>query len=172
MAGTAKLIIEDHFPPQVSHDDGDLEQVCFFLGRAYYTYIGLLDRLLAEMGLDEHLRPGMGNVLFALFERDDQTISEIADRLRVSKSTMTGTVRRIKQAGLITTRRDRNDGRAVRLKLTALGRSLEPCCRELARRIDGVVCRKFSDKQRAELKEMLAAMIESMNEELEDLNGE
>ena len=70
--------------------EADLDQISFYLGRAYYTYVGLRERVLKDMGLDQHIRPGMGNVLFALFEHDDQTISEVAQRLKLAKSTMTG----------------------------------------------------------------------------------
>lgn len=145
----------------------ELDQAVFFLGRAFYAYIGVLDRILVDAGLDGHVRPGMGNVLFALFERDDQTISEVAARLRLSKSTMTDMVARIRQSGLITTERDPADGRATRLSLTPLARSLEPRCREAAQRMDEIACRKFSEEERAVLRNLLGRMIESMSEELE-----
>ena len=38
------------------------------LGRAYYAYVGLAERVLVEAGLDHVIRPGMGHVLFALYE--------------------------------------------------------------------------------------------------------
>ena len=49
----------------------------FYLGRAYYAYVGLLERVLANHDLDGHLRPGMGHVLFALFEQDDCIIRDL-----------------------------------------------------------------------------------------------
>ncbi len=146
--------------------EADLDQISFYLGRAYYTYVGLLERVLADMGLDRHIRPGMGNVLFALFERDEQSVSEVAQRLRVAKSTMTGMVAGIKNAGLVTTHRDPADGRAVRLKLTPRGRSLEPRCRQLGRRIDIMLCRRFSKQDRATFKRLLATLVESMTDQL------
>src|SRR5262245_57095570 len=41
-----------------------LDHVIWHIGRTYYAYIGLLERVLAVTGLDRHLRPGMGPVLF------------------------------------------------------------------------------------------------------------
>lgn len=150
--------------------EGDrcLEQISFYLGRAYYSYMGMVARMLAEAGLDEHLAPGMGNVLFALFERDNQTISEIARRLKLSKSTMTGTVTRIRKAGLITIHRDSFDGRATRLKLTPLGRSLEPRYRKMAEHADQTLCRRFDAAQSESLRRLLATMIDAMREETEE----
>lgn len=150
--------------------DETLDQVAFFVGRVYYTYIGLLDRILVEMELDQHLQPGMGNILFALFEQDDRRISEIGERLQVSRSTMTGMVHRMRKAGLITTCRDPKDRRATRLRLTSLGRSLEPRCRELAQQLNAVLCRRLTEAESGQIRTMLATMIDSMNEELEELN--
>ena len=147
--------------------ESDLEQVSFYLGRAYYSYIGLLERLLAEMGMDDTLRPGMGNVLFALFEEDNVTLTEIARRLQVAKSTMTSVAARIKKAGLVTTHRDPDDGRAVRLRLTPLGRSLEPRCRELAQQIDATICAGLSQRQRDQLRRMLATDTATISDGLE-----
>jgi DNA-binding MarR family transcriptional regulator len=108
-----------------------LDQLIWFIGRAYYAYIGLLERLLAETGLDEHLRPGMGPILFALFEQDDRSIKEIAARVQLSYPTLTGVLVRMEQQGLVERQRDAADGRVVRVHLTPLGRSLEPRCQQV-----------------------------------------
>lgn len=48
-----------------------LSALSFYIGRAYYNYIGLLSRLLKEC---------MGHILFALFERDNLVIKGLAQR--------------------------------------------------------------------------------------------
>ena len=50
-----------------------------YCGRAYYTYVGLLEKMLAEAGLKKHVQPGMGHILFVLFADDDLTIRREAD---------------------------------------------------------------------------------------------
>ncbi len=118
--------------------DGDpLDQVVWHIGRAYYAYVGVLEQVLAETGLDEHLRPGMGHILFALFEQDGRSIKEIATRTQLSSSTLTGMLTRMEKAGIIARRRDDEDGRGVRL--TRLGRSLEPRCRLVAERLGEIL---------------------------------
>jgi DNA-binding MarR family transcriptional regulator len=109
-----------------------LDQLIWYLGRAYYTYVGLLEQVLAETGLDRHVRPGMGHVLFTLFEQDERSIKDIAARSQLACSTLTGLLDRMESAGLIERRRDREDGRIVRIRLTPLGRSLEPRCQAVA----------------------------------------
>lgn len=139
-----------------------LEELSFYIGRAYYNYKALLERTLVETGLDAHLSPGMGHILFALFERDDCIIKDISERVQLSSATMTGMLRRMQRAGVIETRRDENDGRAVRVRLTERGRSLEGRCRGVVDRLNEVLQANMSDGDVRRSKRMLAGMIESM----------
>src|SRR5262249_12907650 len=112
---------------------GGLDAVCFALARAYYNYLGLLERVLAETKMDRHVRPGMGHILFALFEQDDRVIKDIGARVQLSSSTLSGLLARMEKAGLVATRRDEADGRAVRVRLTARGRAVEAKCHHVLR---------------------------------------
>jgi DNA-binding MarR family transcriptional regulator len=141
---------------------GGLDAVCFALARAYYNYLGLLERILAETGLDQHVRPGMGHILFALFEKDDQVIKDIAARVRLSYSTLSGLLARMEKAGVVACRRDDRDGRAVRVCLTPLGRSLEPKCHQTVARINRVMLSGLSDAEIDEAQHLLARMNDAM----------
>jgi len=112
-----------------------LEEVYFSISRAFYAYVGYLERLLEELGLDEHLRPGMGHVLFALFEGDDVIIKDLVRRTHLAPSTLGRVLREMERAGLLARRKCGVDGRAVRIQLTPLARSLEGRCYEAARRL-------------------------------------
>ena len=54
-----------------------MDEVPFYLSRAFYAYVGLLERLLESAGLAQHLRPGMGPVLF---DNDDVIIRDLVVR--------------------------------------------------------------------------------------------
>jgi MarR family transcriptional regulator, organic hydroperoxide resistance regulator len=105
------------------------------LGRAYFAYVGLLERVLVEQKLDHILRPGMGVVLFALYEKDHVSIKDLAERSQLACSTLTGVLQRMEDAGLVSRTRDPEDGRLVRVALTPIGKKLESKCRELAQRM-------------------------------------
>lgn len=146
--------------------NGDaLDRLIWYLGRAYYTYVGLLERVLVEVGLARHVRPGMGHILFTLFEQDDRSIKEIAARSQLACSTLTGLLVRMEEAKLIERRRDGEDGRVVRIRLTPLGRSLEPRCRLAVQRLDQVFERGMGDRAMAQAKRLLQEMIETMRQE-------
>jgi DNA-binding MarR family transcriptional regulator len=141
-----------------------LDHVIWHIGRTYYAYIGLLERVLAATELDRHLRPGMGPILFALFEKDGRSIKQIAERVQLAAPTLTGLLDRMEQAGLLERRRDSDDGRVVRVHLTALGRSLEPRCRSAVQMIGAVLENGMGAGDVVRARRILGRMTEAMNQ--------
>ena len=140
----------------------DLEDLSFYLGRCYYAYLDVLQAKLAETGLDAHLRPGMGNILFALFERDGRSLGEISNRLGVAPSTMTGVVREAIRLGVVRTLPDPGDGRSKRLWLEPKARALEPKCRKLSRELNAILRGEMSAAEAQRLQRQLASMLERL----------
>lgn len=147
---------------------GALDQISFYLGRAYYNYVGLLECVLADTGLNKHLRPGMGHVLFALFEKDDRIIKEIAERVQLSNSTLTEMLKRMERAGLVKRSRCPDDGRAVRVRLTARARALKPRCRQVTCILDEVLTADLNKGDIKTVKKSLSTMIASMQGYVKD----
>lgn len=142
-----------------------LDQLIWYLGRAYYAYVGLLERVLVEEDLDRYVRPGMGHILFTLFEQDDRSIKEIAARSQLACSTLTGLLARMEEGGVIERRRDEQDGRVIRVRLTPLGRSLEPRCRRTVQRLDGLFQEGMGGPSVRRAKRLLQRMMEIMKAE-------
>ena len=140
----------------------DLEELSFYIGRAYYNYKLLLERTLRGLGLDRLVSPGMGHLLFALFEEDDCIIRDLAEKTKLSFPTLTQMLRKMETSGLVRSRRDPDDGRAVRIRLTPLGRSIEPRCRKVLARLNSVLEAGLSRKDVVRSKKALARMIENM----------
>ena len=63
-------------------------------------------------------------VLVSLYEQDDQTVSGLGDKLFLDSSTLTPLLKRMEAMGHLTRRRDPEDERQVRLRLTPRGRSV------------------------------------------------
>jgi DNA-binding MarR family transcriptional regulator len=142
-----------------------LDRMIWSLGRAYYSYVGLLEQFLAASGLNRYLAPGMGHVLFALYEQDDRSAKDIAARVQLSCSTLTGLMARMERSGLIERRRDANDGRVVRVRLTPLGRSLEPRCRAVVEEFSAVLQSAMGDEAMEQAKRLLQQLTEIMRAE-------
>jgi DNA-binding MarR family transcriptional regulator len=143
-------------------DDEPLDQIAFYIGRAYYAYVGWLEILLDKSGLDQHLRPGMGPILCALYREDDLSIKQIAAQTQLSQSTLTGMLARMERAGLIDRRRDERDGRVVRVQLTRLGRSIESDFFRIAKEINQALLKGLGKSELANSQLQLKRLIEIM----------
>lgn len=96
----------------------DLDRVQYLLNRAHFLVTRLIEREIRRNGFGEHLKPGMGTVLHALFESDGRTISQVASQARVAKSSVMNAARSIEKAGLIVFEPDENDLRLRQMRLT------------------------------------------------------
>jgi DNA-binding MarR family transcriptional regulator len=63
-------------------------------------------------------------VLVALYEQDDQTVSGLGEKVFLDSSTLTPLLKRLEASGHLTRRRDPQDERQVRLRLTPQGRAV------------------------------------------------
>ncbi len=149
-----------------------LNAISFYLGQAYYNHIRLLERTLADVGLEKRVKPGMGHILAALFEEDDRIIKGISERTNLAASTLTGMLSRIERAGLVKRCRDDSDGRAVRVRLTPLGKSIRPACREVTRRLSAVLQAGMKKEEVGVLKALLRRVIANIRADAEKCRGQ
>jgi DNA-binding MarR family transcriptional regulator len=139
-----------------------LDDLPLYLPRLFYSFLGVVERKLTEAGLEGRLQPGMGHVLLRLYEQDNCIIKDIGRSLRVAGGTLTGLLNRMQRAGLIQCRRCKKDGRAVRVALTSLGRSLEPRVRAFHESVIGIVQGDLSAVEVQEAKRLLGRMLNSL----------
>jgi DNA-binding MarR family transcriptional regulator len=91
---------------------------------AYGQAIRILDPIRFQVWADSGLTMPQARVLFTLVEAGEQSAGELAERLGVTPSTITGITDRLVRQGLIQRKEDARDRRVVRLGLSAEGRSL------------------------------------------------
>ena len=112
-------------PPDHSREASDLRIATFRLAR----------RMRTQRAVDS-MSDGQFAVLAALFVHGAHTLTELADRERVSAPAMNRTVNCLQDGGYLTRRADENDGRKVVIELTDSGRAVVD---ETARRRDAWV---------------------------------
>ena len=95
--------------------------VCFALYSAGHAFTRLYKPLLEPLGLTypQYL------VMAVLWEKDDQPVGEIGEKLLLESSTLTPLLKRLEAAGLVRRTRDRDDERVVRIQLTPKGAALK-----------------------------------------------
>ena len=64
-------------------------------------------------------------VLIVLWERDDITVNALGNRLFLDSGTITPLIKRLEARGLVSRKRDEDDERQVRIRLTPEGRALQ-----------------------------------------------
>lgn len=105
----------DH--PGPVEEGGRLGYAIFQLARAHRGYAA---RLLRDLGL----HPGQELLLMRLLDRDGQTQSELLAAVGLDHSTVSKSLRRMQEAGLLTREPAEHDRRAMRVWLTDRGRAM------------------------------------------------
>jgi len=125
----------------------------------------LVERTLTELKMEGLLRPGMAPVLFALYEEDGCIIKELAARTQRSAAALNSLLGRLEKSGVVTLRPCPHDGRAVRVRLTAKGREIEPRVRELHRRVVAAVEQGLTSDEAAQVSSMLRRIIAGLQQD-------
>ena len=131
-------------------------QLCFALYAATNQIVRAYRGPLAEIGLTypQYL------AMLVLWERGEQTVKGLSDRLALDSSTLTPLLKRLEAAGLLSRQRDAGDERVVRISLTPAGRALRRPAAQIQSR---VACKTALSKDhfvklRAQLHELAAAV--------------
>jgi len=148
--------------PAIGRTDPSLDLMLWDIGRAYYAYVGLVGRTLANAGLSDRIQPGMGLVLFSLYEQDGRSIKEIATRTQLAHSTLSGMLGRMEKVGLIERSRDALDGRLVRIHLTTAAQNLEPKCRRLLKQLSDLIEAGLGERKVTQARELLRGLTETL----------
>jgi DNA-binding MarR family transcriptional regulator len=130
----------------------------FELAKASQRWNELLYEEFRAHGFSE-VRPAYGSVLLPLFEEDGLRMGALAARARLSKQTMTTLIRLMEEARLVTREPDPEDGRAIRVRLTARAREFAPVARRVVDKLEATIARRMTADNyrsfRAGLKEVM-----------------
>lgn len=114
----------------------------------FFNEIGIIDQL-ARTAFERVLPKGMTVPQFSVLNHfvrlgGPRTPAQLASSFQVSRATMTNTLKRLDEAGLIVAHRDPNDGRSKKIDITQEGRDMRersianliPLLSEMAKRLD------------------------------------
>ena len=112
----------------------------FQLARAHRAYAAAL---LREMDL----HPGQELLLMQLFDRDGQTQSELLDSVGLDHSTVSKSLRRMQDAGLLVREPAEHDRRVLVVHLTDKGRAMREPIAALWQTLEEASARNLSKQQ-------------------------
>jgi DNA-binding MarR family transcriptional regulator len=117
--------------------------------------------LLEELGLFR----GQPPLLFALWEEEGLTHSELAEHLHVQPATITKMIKRMERAGFIERRQDAEDQRVSRVYLTAAGRNIRDAVEGVLSQLEEQTFAGFSSEERALLDRFLLRIRDNLMRE-------
>ena len=147
----------DHTPPiPTTASEGQMSYAIFQLAR---THRGHAAAMLREMDL----HPGQELLLMHLLDRDGQTQSELLESVGLDHSTVSKSLRRMQDAGLIVREPARHDRRVLIVHLTDKGRALREPIATMWRELERTTVRNLSAQQAKSFVRTAYAIADAMN---------
>ncbi|MFJ9026373.1 MarR family winged helix-turn-helix transcriptional regulator [Streptomyces sp. NPDC102259] len=120
--------------------EGRLSYAVFQLARAHRGHAAAMLRAL-------NLHPGQELLLMQLFDRDGQTQGELLERVGLDHSTVSKSLRRMQEAGLLTREPAAHDRRVMVVSLTDAGRALQEPIAGMWRTLEQISVRDLTPDQ-------------------------
>lgn len=136
----------------------------FALSGVYHIKERLLTRLLRRHGLGR-LSPAQGRILMALYEQDDIPVRKLSEMTSLDKSTLSLSLTRMEQFGLVERSGDEKDRRVVRVKLTRSGRSHRQACYEATQELTDILYCGVTNEERGVFLRVLNQLFENVSEQ-------
>ena len=134
------------------------ESLDFLLAQVCKAHRARMFTLFEELGL-YHGQPPM---LFALWDQDGQTHTELAGRLHIQASTVTKMVQRMEKAGFVERRDDPDDQRVSRVYLTPAGFAIREDVDRVWRQLEDETFDGFTLEEQVLLRRFFLQMRENL----------
>ncbi|HOU12839.1 MAG TPA: MarR family transcriptional regulator [Anaerolineae bacterium] len=141
----------------MSHEEGS-ESLDFLLAQVCKVHRARVHTLFEEL----RLYHGQPPLLFALWDQDGQTHTELAGRLHSQAATVTKMVQRMEKAGFIERRNDPSDQRVSRVYLTDAGRNIREDVNQVFRRLEDETFADFTLEERVLLRRFFVQMRDNL----------
>lgn len=147
-----------HIP--TTFDQGPVSYAIFQLARAHR---GFAAGLLRELDL----HPGQELVLMNLFDRDGQTQSELLASVGLDHSTVSKTLRRMQDAGLLIRQPADHDRRVMVVHLTEKGRAMREPIASMWQTLEETTTRNLTPQQAESVMTAADAIVNAINSRIQ-----
>ena len=136
----------------------------FLISQVKQVQDRVFDALLRKNGIGE-FNGAQGRILFILWQQDNLSIVEIANKTGLAKTTLTSMLDRMEQQGHIKRCFDENDRRKIRISLTEKARRLEKKYQNVSEEMNQIFYRGFTDEE-------IRILDQGLEKVLQNLKGE
>lgn len=123
----------------------------------------VFEKLLAEADISE-FNGAQGRILYVLWQADSVPIIELSKKTGLAKTTLTGMLDRMEEAGLIRRNYDKTDRRQVIITLTKKAKELNDKYYEVSHKMNEIFYKEFSDFEIEQFENYLYRIIDNLNE--------
>lgn len=117
-------------------------------------------RMLKESGVE--INPAQGRIMFALWQKDEIAINELAQKTQLGKSTLTSMLDRLEKAGYVQRKPSPGDRRKKLIRRTQKDRDLEKQYVKLSQEMTKVWYKDFSEKQINSFEQALERILQNL----------
>jgi MarR family transcriptional regulator, organic hydroperoxide resistance regulator len=124
------------------------------IGRIHENANKFIIKELKANGI-EGIVPSHGEILNILFSVESCTMTDLAEKIRRTKPTLTVLVDKLVDYGYVTREKDQKDARVTNIALTDKGRKLKPGFENISKNMNALVYNGLTDKESYELEYLL-----------------
>lgn len=121
----------------------------------------IFERILSQKNIDA-FNGAQGRILYVLWQEENISLREIADRTGLAATTLTSMTDRMEAAGLVCRKPDRSDRRKTLLALTDKAKTLEKDYTEVSSRMTELFYEGFSREEIVLCESMLERIYENL----------
>ncbi|MDT3700905.1 MAG: MarR family transcriptional regulator [Thermincola sp.] len=137
------------------------DNTIYLIGRIRERANSFLLKELSRIGFTD-LAPSHGDILAALFQHKELTMTQIANNIHRDRSTVTTLVNKLINLGYIAPHKDPNDSRSTIISLTEKGKKLEPDFQEISQKLNVNVYAGISVDEREAFQKVLNKIYDNL----------
>ena len=118
----------------------------FLISKIHQLAGRIFSRMLKEYGIEE-INPSQGRIMFVLWQKDGISISELAKKTSLGKSTLTSMLDRLEEMGYVTRIRSEEDRRSVLIKRTEKDESWQKVYTQVSQDMERLYYDGFSESE-------------------------
>lgn len=133
----------------------------FLIAKIHQASGRIFSKILKDSGIDE-INPAQGRILFVLWSKDEISITELARRTMLSKSTLTSMLDRLEKTGYLTRIRSKEDRRTILIKRTEKDKRLESKYMQVSEEMTRLFYKGFTQSEIDEFENTLERLLSNL----------
>jgi DNA-binding MarR family transcriptional regulator len=138
-----------------------LENTCILLAKTEQAHLQFTRNRFLQEGVD--ITPVQWLVLYTLFKKDGENITQLAERCYLDNSTLTGVIDRLEKAGYISRKTMENDRRVYKIVLLPKANEIREKMIKITNGILTEMLEGCSDKEIAIFRKILLNIFKKLN---------